>query len=270
METRLSWTVAIIEVGVLPGCVLRSYVRDADPEAVADLPCYCWLLRDGAMSVLVDTGPDAEASAGIGYHVSGDTRAALAGGLRAAEAAPDDIGLLLHTHLHQDHVQNDTLFTRAEVVVQRRELDEALAADAACKSLSAALRAELADAPYPVSQAAGIWYIGTESLVRGWRGRANTVDGDHAVLPGLRVIWNGGHTAGHQSVVAETEGGLVCIAGDIVSLAANAVVPGPMTPDEAAAEAFLARAHEEGWELVPSHDPSMRQDQRYVRRASAR
>jgi N-acyl homoserine lactone hydrolase len=260
----MSWTIAIIEVGVLPGCALRAYVDDADPGAVADLPCFCWLLRDGTSSVLVDTGPDVEASAGVGYSVAGDTRAALEGGLRSAGATRGDIDLLVHTHLHQDHVQNDALFTRAGVVVQRRELDEALAADAACGSLTAAARAELAEAPYAVSQAAGFWYIGTGPLVRGWRGGVRAVDGDAEVLPGLWVIWSGAHTNGHQSVVAETAGGPVCIAGDIVSLAANAVAPGPMTPDAGTAEAFLARARNGGWDLIPSHEPSTRLDRRYV------
>jgi N-acyl homoserine lactone hydrolase len=260
----MSWTIAIVEVGVLPGCALRAYVDDAAPGAIADLPCFCWLLRNGTSRVLVDTGPDVEASAEVGYSVAGDTRAALEGGLRAAGATPGDIDVIVHTHLHQDHVQNDALFTRADVVVQRRELDEALAADAACGSLTAAARAELAEAPYAVSQAAGIWYIGTGSLARGWRGRVTAVDGDAEVLPGLRVVWSGAHTNGHQSVVAETTDGPVCIAGDIVSLAANAVAPGPMTPDAATAEAFLARASKAGWDVVPSHEPSMRRDPRYV------
>jgi N-acyl homoserine lactone hydrolase len=260
----MSWTIAIVEVGVLPGCALGAYVADAAPGAVADLPCYCWLLRDGTSSVLVDTGPDVEASAAVGYRVAGDTRAALEGGLRAAGATPGDIDLLVHTHLHQDHVQNDALFTSAAVVVQRRELDEALAADDACGSLTTAARAALAEAPYAVSQAAGIWYIGSGLLAGAWRGRVNAVDGDAEVLPGLRVVWSGAHTNGHQSVVAETADGPVCVAGDIVSLAANAVAPGPMTPDATTAEAFLARARKAGWDLIPSHEPSMRRDRRYV------
>ena len=260
----MSWTIAIVEVGVLPGCALGAYVDDAAPGAVADLPCYCWLLRDGTSSVLVDTGPDVEASAGVGYRVAGDTRAALEGGLRAAGATPGDIDLLVHTHLHQDHVQNDALFTSAAVVVQRRELDEALAADDACESLDdrGAGRAGRG----PLRGVAGRRHlVHREWVARG--GMAGTLERGgrrRRILPGLRVVWSGAHTNGHQSVVAETADGPVCVAGDIVSLAANAVAPGPMTPDATTAEAFLARARKAGWDLIPSHEPSMRRDRRYV------
>ena len=81
------------------------------------------------------------------------------------------------------------------------------------------------------------------------RRRATSIDGDDEVLPGLRVIWSGAHTNGHQSVVAETADGPVCIAGDIVSLAANAVAPGPMTPDAESRGGLSCRLR--GWGRSP-------------------
>jgi len=258
----MTWSVAIIEVGVLPGCPLSGYLADA-PEGSADLPCYCWLLRQGDTTVLVDSGPDVEASADIGYEVAGDTRAALERGLARAGVTPADVDVLVHTHLHQDHVQNDALFSRAEVVVQRLELETALDADAACASLASSEREELAAAPYSVSQQAGIWYIGTREVVAGW-GALRRVEGDEEVAPALRVIWSGGHTSGHQSVVVETRAGEVCLTGDVVSLAANASRPGPMTPAVGEAEAFLDRAREAGWELIPAHEPALRSHRWYA------
>ena len=180
-----------------------------------EAPCYCWLLRDGSQSILVDTGPDATAPAE--YAVAGDTHAALLAGLRAAEVEPTDIGLIVHTHLHQDHVQNDHLFPRFKVIVQSSELRLARAGEAACAGLSGAQRTALAAAPYATSQAAGIWYVGTRDLEESWGSRAATVDGDEQVLPGVRVVLTGGHTDGHQSVLVNTVEGTVCIAGDIVS-----------------------------------------------------
>jgi hypothetical protein len=59
-------------------------------------------------------------------------------------------------------------------------------------------------------------------------------------------------------VLVEAADGCVCIAGDVVSLAANAEAIGPMTPDAAAAGAFLERARAAGWEVIPSHEPAMR------------
>jgi glyoxylase-like metal-dependent hydrolase (beta-lactamase superfamily II) len=78
------------------------------------------------------------------------------------------------------------------------------------------------------------------------------------------VIWSGAHTRGHQSVLVQSAVGEVCIAGDVVSLAANAVRPGPMTPAIQEAEAFLSRVRVAGWELIASHEPAMRQHRWFV------
>ena len=250
------WRVDLIEVGVLPGCELSAYVCDAEAGASADLPCFCWLLRDGRHTVLVDSGPDATQD--VGYEVAGDTRANLLGGLASAGTSPDEVELLVHTHLHQDHVQNDGLFERAALVVQAPELREARRGEQACRGLSAARHAALTAAPYADSQRAGIWYTGTAALERAAGARLRTVDGDLELLPGLCLVLSGGHSLGHQSVVAATADGLVCLTGDVASLSANILSPGPMTPDAAAASAFLARAAAAGWELIPSHEPAMR------------
>jgi N-acyl homoserine lactone hydrolase len=263
----VTWTVAIIEVGVLPDCQLAAYVPGAPADATLDLPCFCWLLRDPGVAVLVDTGPDARPEEDVGYEVAGDTRAALPLGLRAAGVTPGEITTIVHTHLHQDHVQNDALFANAEVVVQRRELEAALDGEARCRGLTAGKRAALAAGPYAASQGAGLWYVGAAALVARLGARVRLVDGEAEILPGVTVTPNGGHTAGHQSVLVDTADGCACIAGDIVSLAANADVVGPMTPDAAAASAFLERARAAGWEIIPSHEPAMRSHRWY---ASAR
>jgi glyoxylase-like metal-dependent hydrolase (beta-lactamase superfamily II) len=259
------WTVGIIEVGILPGCPLGSYVTGASDEILLDLPCYCWLLRDGHTSVLVDSGPDAEASEDVGYEVWGDTREALLRGLRAQGVAPAEVTTVVHTHLHQDHVQNDALFPNANVVVQRRELEAARKAETACSRLTPAQRADIASQPYADSQEAGIWYIGTADLEKTAGDRLRVVDGATTILPGMALAPNGGHTLGHQSVLVSTAEGIACIAGDIVSLAVNATLIGPMTPDVVATRAFLARAGAASWELIPSHEPAMRDHRWYVR-----
>jgi N-acyl homoserine lactone hydrolase len=260
----VTWTVGILEVGVLPGSTLKSYVADAPDDVLLDLPCYCWLLRDAHTSILVDSGPDGGASEDLGYEVSGDTRAALLQGLAAGGVAPADITMIVHTHLHQDHVQNDALFPHANIVVQRRELEAAREAEAACSVLSLAERAAIAAGPYARSQEAGIWYIGTAELERLAGERLRVVDGEVEILPGITLAPSGGHTAGHQSVLVATKQGTACIAGDVVSLAVNADVVGPMTPDAAAAGAFLERAKAAGWEIIASHEPALRDHRWYT------
>jgi glyoxylase-like metal-dependent hydrolase (beta-lactamase superfamily II) len=263
------WTIAMIEVGSLPGTALGAYVYGALDEALLDVPCFCWLLRDDRHVVLVDTGPDLAQSVGVGYEVGGEPRADLLAALRVCGVAPADVGLIVHTHLHQDHVQNDELFPAATVLVQRRELEAALAGDAACARLSDAERGALAAGLYADSQAAGVWYRGIGALTGALGRRLQTVVGEREVLPGIVAVPNGGHTPGHQSVVVTTADGAVCLCGDIVSLSINRDVVGPMTPDEEATRAFLRRLRTERWEVVPAHEPGLRAHPWLVRAETA-
>jgi glyoxylase-like metal-dependent hydrolase (beta-lactamase superfamily II) len=260
----VTWTVDIIEVGTLPDTALGAYVYGALDEVVLDVPCFCWLLRDGQRSLLVDTGPDLEQSLDVGYEVGGEPRASLLAGLESCAVSPADVDLIVHTHLHQDHVQNDALFPNARVVVQHEELRSALAAEASCGLLSAAAREALAAGPYAESQAAGVWYRGIASLSSALSDRLCVVDGRHELLPGITLLPNGGHTSGHQSVLVDTDEGAVCLCGDIVSLSINCDVVGPMTPDDAATRAFLGRLRAEAWEPIPAHEPAMRRHRWFV------
>src|SRR5512138_3115843 len=51
----------------------------------------------------------------------------LAAALAAAGTRPEEIGLVIHTHLHYDLAGNNRLFPRARFLVQREELRYALA-----------------------------------------------------------------------------------------------------------------------------------------------
>jgi glyoxylase-like metal-dependent hydrolase (beta-lactamase superfamily II) len=265
----VTWTVGIIEVGTLPNTALSAYVYGALDEVVLDVPCFCWLLRDGQRSLLVDTGPDLEQSVDVGYEVGGEPRASLLATLKRCEVSPGDIDLIVHTHLHQDHVQNDSLFPNARVIVQREELRSALAAEASCELLSGAAREALAAGPYAESQAAGIWYRGIARFSSALGHRLCPVEGRHELLPGITLLPNGGHTAGHQSVLVDTDEGTVCLCGDIVSLSINRDVVGPMTPDQTATRAFLSQLHAERWEPIPAHEPAMRGHRWFIESDSA-
>src|SRR3954467_4482190 len=97
------------------------------------------------------------------------------------------IDVVVNTHLHFDHCGGNHLFTGKPIYVQRRELDDALSQD------DHTIR-EWVEAP-------GVHYV--------------PVDGEHELLPGLRLVPAPGHTRGMQVVVVENGGRPVVVGGDV-------------------------------------------------------
>jgi N-acyl homoserine lactone hydrolase len=236
----MSWQLSILEAGVIPDVPLTVYLPDAPADALVSPPCFCYLATDGHDVVLIDTGPDQARSAAAGMRIQGDSSALLLAGLRAAGISAADISLIVHTHLHYDHVQNDLLFPGAQVVVQRAELAWATSPDC------------------------GPYYLGVAEFSRALGQRLLLLDGDTELLPGLTVLPNAGHTPGHQSVLVRTGSADVCVCGDIVSLQENVTVIGAACPDRESTAKFLARARSAGWHMLPSHDPRLRQHAWYL------
>ncbi len=237
------WRVRIHELGVIPQLPKTLYFPDAADEELMDIPCYCYVLTDGVSVVLVDSGANPVLARQGGCTVVGGSDEELAAALSADGFTPDDVRYVVHTHLHYDHLSNDGLLRKAHVVVQQEELDWAL------------------------SGRSGPFYV----AVPDWMGvlgpRLLRVTGETELLPGLRLVPNGGHTPGHQSVIVNVAADhRACICGDIVSMLANVSAPGAVTSDLIATQAFLARASSAGWIMLPSHDPDFRAHDWFVPR----
>jgi N-acyl homoserine lactone hydrolase len=99
----------------------------------------------------------------------------------------DSIDIVVSTHLHYDHCGGNHLFAGKPIYVQRRELDDARSEE------NYTIR-EWVDAP-------GLQYL--------------PVDGEHQLLPGLRLVPAPGHTPGMQVVVVESGGRRVVVGGDV-------------------------------------------------------
>ena len=96
------------------------------------------------------------------------------------------IDIVINTHLHYDHCGGNHLFAGRPIYVQRQELEDARAGNYTIT--------EWVDAP-------GVVYT--------------VVDGEHEVLPGLRLLPAPGHSRGLQVVVVETEGRPMVVGGDV-------------------------------------------------------
>ena len=107
--------------------------------------------------------------------------------LHAAGVAPEDIDIVINTHLHFDHCGGNHLFAGRPIYVQRQELDDA-------RSLDDYTIREWVEAP-------GVRYV--------------PVDGELELLPGLRLVPAPGHTRGMQIVVVETGGRPAVVGGDV-------------------------------------------------------
>ncbi len=179
------------------------------------MPVYVHVIDHPEGRVLVDTGLTQRHPAVADM----DPRLVAPGAL--ADLDPAGIDLVVNTHLHFDHCGGNHLFTAKPVYVQRRELDDA-------RTQEDYTIPEWVDAP-------GVQYV--------------PVDGEHELLPGIRLVPTPGHTRGSQVVVVETEDGRVVICGDTAVF--HAELDEPHTEGQRLVHALAPR---EAW-LSHEHEP---------------
>jgi len=159
-----------------------------------------FLVNTGQQLILVD--------AGAGSWWGGGALGRLAGNLRSAGYAPEDVDLVLVTHLHSDHVGGLTtqdgkrVFPNAEVYVAKAESDFWLSPEIAAKAP--------ADAQ-PFFQAAQT--IATPYVKAG---KWHTFSGSEAIVDGMRLVPLPGHTPGHTGYEFSSKGRKILFWGDIV------------------------------------------------------
>jgi N-acyl homoserine lactone hydrolase len=139
-------------------------------------PCYVHVVDHPRGRVLVDTGLiDSTRELDDEFSPRFD-----------AHKIPRDVVLVVNTHLHFDHCGGNRLFAGTPIYVQAREREAARAPD------------------YTVPE--WVEFDGAEYV---------ELDGEAELLTGIRVVPTPGHTPGHQSVLVETDDGLVVVAGDV-------------------------------------------------------
>jgi glyoxylase-like metal-dependent hydrolase (beta-lactamase superfamily II) len=116
---------------------------------------------------------------------------------------PEDVNILILTHLHYDHAGNCSQLPNARIVVQRAEL--------------MAAAAPMGPAALPIG-GKSLFYDRADvaELVDPLWDRVMLIEGDHTPLPGIDcVLYDHTHTPGHQCVYVRTEKGIAAIVGDI-------------------------------------------------------
>lgn len=149
-----------------------------------------------------------------------------------------DVDIVINSHLHYDHAENNTLFKNAKFVVSRTEW-------------------EYAKDPIP-SQGILYDFEWTDESIDVLNYQLIAVD-DYDLLPGLRIIQTPGHSRGHQSVILNTEEGLLCIAGDAACLPESFYAPTPPGGATSIEQGFesLERIRRDAELVFMNHDPNI-------------
>ena len=207
------------------------------------------LLVRGERTVLIDAGIGDkmdEKSVDI-YGI--DRSEHLQSSLRRAGVRPQDVDVVLATHLHFDHAGGFTIigddarpvptFPRARYLIRRDEwLD--------------------ATHPHERNRAS---YLPENFVPLDAAGVIDLTEGDQEIMPGVRVVRTGGHTMHHQMVIIESSGRTAVFAADLMPTAAHVDAPWIMGYDLypmdtlAFKRTFLREAIDHEYLILFEHDP---------------
>jgi glyoxylase-like metal-dependent hydrolase (beta-lactamase superfamily II) len=181
--------------GLVPRALWSKYMPYDDNNLI-DMAQNCLFVRADGKNIVVDTGMG-ERLTKVQQRIWHIQRmGGLRRGLATLGVQPEDIDLVINTHLHSDHCGGNTLwqdekegtvrptFPNAEYVVQRREYDDAMQPN------------ERTRATYILENYA--------TLVES--GQMRLLEGDTELASGVRVVVTPGHTPAHMSVIFEDKG----------------------------------------------------------------
>jgi len=242
--------------GVVPKPLWERRIAPDARNRIA-LAMRCLLVEHEDGLVLVDTAlgnKDTEKFRDIyGIENTGaESRTTLEDSLALLGHRPEDVRMVLNTHLHFDHAGGDTwiapddaerrpqiAFPNAQYVVHRREVEWATHTN------------ERTQASYTLDNFMPVLDAG----------RFRLLDGPSAtVLPGVGVIVTPGHIPWHMAVLLESEGEALLFPGDTIPTAHHLPLPWIMGYDVEplrtleSKRTLYARGTREGWRVVFEHD----------------
>jgi glyoxylase-like metal-dependent hydrolase (beta-lactamase superfamily II) len=181
----------------------QPYLKDVPNEKVP-LPVFVYLVEGGDTPLLVDTGM-AWTERANDYHHPGSWQEEgqdIESQLKKIGYSCADIGIVVFTHLHWDHIFYAEKFTKARLIAHKREW-------------------EFSQQPIP------LYYKSYEDPILGVKSpltdiKIETVEGETEIMPGVRVFESFGHSPGHQSVEVDcADGDSYICAGDSIFVLGN-------------------------------------------------
>lgn len=192
--------------GVVPKTLWQRQ-RPADEDNLIRAACVGAVIRHHGRVIVCETGIGTKLDEKQARNFRVWEPDGLLDSLRRLGVRPEEVDVVVTTHLHWDHAGGFTrrspggrlqlTFPRARHVVQRDEWDFALHPDPRSRA------GYMEDDLLPVAEAGGLEFV----------------EGEAEVLPGLVVRQTGGHTPGHQLVVFRASDDLACVVtGDLLGL----------------------------------------------------
>lgn len=235
--------------GLVPRVLYRRYF-EPNADFLIPMTLHNLLVESGGQRILIDTG--------LGDKLTDKDKqrwglqrpqGALIDALARLNLTPDDIDIVINTHLHGDHCAGNTVITaegvlpafpNAQYVTQRREY---------------------ADAIRPNERTAATYHgINWDVLLE--NGQMRLLDGDTVIAAGITGVVTPGHTPGHMSVKLESDGQHALFVCDLASYAVHFERLGWMTAYDVEPLVTLeTKRHWQAWALendallIFPHDP---------------
>ena len=163
------------------------------------------LIETPSHRILVDTGYGDKLTAKERSFISLAGERRLLGSLAALGVEPEQIDLVVNTHLHNDHCGGNTLLSPAGEAVP-----------AFPQATYCIQRLELADATFPNERTRGTYR--RENFAPLERsGQLRILSGDSRLTDEVGVVVTPGHTRAHQCVVVASNGETALFLGDVAS-----------------------------------------------------
>jgi glyoxylase-like metal-dependent hydrolase (beta-lactamase superfamily II) len=236
--------------GVVPK-VLWQEKNPADENNRILLALRCCLIDTQDKLVLIDTGIGNKGQGKFNdiYQVKKEIN--LENSFKEVGSKPEDIDIVINSHLHFDHCGGNTkldkngtvvpTFPNAKYYIQKSEW-------------------EAASNPDPRSKAS---YQKEDFEPLDRANLVNLLDGDQKIIDGIEVIKTSAHTYGHQVIVVSSEGKSLIYWADLIPTASHLSLPFLMSYDlfplqtMEQKEKLLARALKEDWVSFFEHDPKI-------------
>ncbi|MEJ7759248.1 MAG: MBL fold metallo-hydrolase [Gemmatimonadaceae bacterium] len=241
--------------GVVPKPLWEKRIP-ADDRNRIQLGMRCLLVEHESGLILIDTGAGNKEDARLldiyGIENAGaEGRTMLEDGLTQIGVRPEDIGIVINTHLHFDHAGGNTYrnadndigvsFPNARYIVKRGEYDYATHTNE--------------------RTAASYFERNFLPVVRSHK--FEFVSREKEIVKGVRVVPTPGHTPFHQSVLIESGGERACFLGDLVPTHAHLSLPWIMGYDVEplvtleTKRRLLHQAEAEEWLMIFEHDATV-------------